>query len=1358
MYRCIHKAVRLGVVSLLLLVWWASTVQAAAPTWTGAGTSSNWSLPANWSGTVGSEAVLTFTGTTRTTNNNDTAAGTYYGGIVFDSAADSFTLNGNQVVMHLVGTNGILNQSANPQTVNLNVGIWWMISGDRQMLVGQDGTGTGTLTMAGVISNISTGVDFGITKVGSGTVVLAGSNTFTGTATISAGSLTLANTLALQNATLDTTGTGLSFGTLTAATMGTVVGANPLVLQNGTGAGVALTIGGRNNDLTIATPLQGAGGSLVKIGTGRLLLSGTNSYNNGTTISGGLLQFGTAASLPTSGSITINGGGALVAAGPYSTVIDWLNSTKVASSSTGAIAIVGSDSEVINLGTSSYSGLYLCGTVGGSTYSGTLTATGSMYRLGGGSSGGGGLTVSSALGDVNGVTGLTVGPAGISSGAIVVLTNTNNSYSGGTTVNGGLLQAQNTGALPGWSTGGITVNGGASLAVNVGGTGEWTAPNIDTLRGAATFNGTAALGIDTSDAGGSFTYSSSIGGGLGLRKLGTGTLLLTSTNNTYSGGTTVSAGILQASNTAALPSWSTSGGIFVKDGAILAVNFGGATDWTASNVNTLRGSATFTGTAALGIDTSNASGTANYSSMLSGTMGLAKLGTGTLKLSGNNGLTYRGFFNVLGGTLQVGNANALGRSQTPLPVTVNDGTLDLNGYNPTIASLNGSAAGTVALGANTLTVSGDANSAFAGVITGTGGGLTITNGNAIALSGSNTFTGKTIVGSGWSVGVLTVANPQALQFSTVSCGYDSGSGPGYSFVLFGTANTAVFGGLEGYGFTGLSDLRLETNTALDDVNYVILPTADSRPLALSVGNNNANTTFSGSIVGSGSLTKLGTGTLVLNPVVFDGTIGAGTANTYSGGTTVAGGTLQLAQPGAMGASGAPLIVNAGTLDLYGFSQSVGALSGGSGAITSSNGAATLTTDFAGSATYNGSIGNTITLVKQGSGILVLTNTNNAYGGGTVLGSGEISVSTEGNLGAGGVDSLKFNGGLLRVTGVAMTSLGTHGANWNSFNGGFDIADAANTFTVTAVISGSSSLIKTGSGKLALAIGAAYTGGTTVEAGVLKFGDGSSPSIGPLNTNVGSTLEMGASMLTIGNGDGNSDIAGTITGSGGSLAVNSTGVTVISGSNSFTSPTALGAAGTLTLANSQALSMSTLDYGSSGGSLGFGTLTAVTLGGMAGTNYHAAIDNRLTLTNASGTAVTLTVGNNGESTYFGGDILGNGGLKKIGAGTLTLAGSDDYSGGTTVLGGVLDIASVSALPGNSTLAIANTAEVVFATDLGSAIQLSLMLPGAGGAEPGMTCFHVTTSPASVPEPGTLALLAAAVLAGIAARRRSDLRNA
>ena len=68
-----------------------------------------------------------------------------------------------------------------------------------------------------------------------------------------------------------------------------------------------------------------------------------------------------------------------------------------------------------------------------------------------------------------------------------------------------------------------------------------------------TFNPGSALGIDTAGATGGFTCSSSIGGTLGLTKLGPNTLIL-SGSNTYTGGTTVSDGTLELASPAALPS------------------------------------------------------------------------------------------------------------------------------------------------------------------------------------------------------------------------------------------------------------------------------------------------------------------------------------------------------------------------------------------------------------------------------------------------------------------------------------------------------------------------------------------------------------------------------------------------------------------------------------------------------------------------------------------------------------------------------------------------------------------------------------------------------------------------------------
>ena len=132
------------------------------------------------------------------------------------------------------------------------------------------------------------------------------------------------------------------------------------------------------------------------------------------------------------------------------------------------------------------------------------------------------------------------------------ISNTANSYSGGSNVNAGILQFANTLAMP--SSGTVAVASGAILGVNVGGSGEFTSGTA----GAGSIGGLVAgiggqgspinwtagaiLGIDTSDAP-SATYGGSIGGTIGLATLGSGTLTLTG-SNTYSGGTDVLGGEL----------------------------------------------------------------------------------------------------------------------------------------------------------------------------------------------------------------------------------------------------------------------------------------------------------------------------------------------------------------------------------------------------------------------------------------------------------------------------------------------------------------------------------------------------------------------------------------------------------------------------------------------------------------------------------------------------------------------------------------------------------------------------------------------------------------------------------------------
>ena len=157
---------------------------------------------------------------------------------------------------------------------------------------------------------------------------------------------------------------------------------------------------------------------------------------------------------------------------------------------------------------------------------------------------------------------------------------------------------------------------------------------------------------------GTLTYAGSLvndgsGTGNNLVKAGPGTLLLSSPSgtNTYSGSTTVSAGTLQVATINLLPGYNSAGSVTVTGGATLAVNYGGATDWTQGNVDTLRTYATFSSGSYLGFDTTNASGGATYGSSITGSpgYGLTKLGSNTLTLSGAD--TYTGATTVSAGTL-----------------------------------------------------------------------------------------------------------------------------------------------------------------------------------------------------------------------------------------------------------------------------------------------------------------------------------------------------------------------------------------------------------------------------------------------------------------------------------------------------------------------------------------------------------------------------------------------------------------------------------------------------------------------------------------------------------------------------------
>ncbi|MET0531717.1 MAG: S8 family serine peptidase, partial [Microvirga sp.] len=187
------------------------------------------------------------------------------------------------------------------------------------------------------------------------------------------------------------------------------------------------------------------------------------------------------------------------------------------------------------------------------------------------------------------------------------------------------------------------------------------------------------------------------------------------------------------------------------------------------------------------------------------------------------------------------------------------------------------------------------------------------------------------------------------------------------------------------------------------------------------------------------------------------------------------------------------------------------------------------------------------LIKTGGGTLTLTGTN-TYSGGTTFAGGILSVARDASLGATAAP-LTFDGGILRVTGTGFTAT-TRPITWANGGGGLDIADPANTFTLSQSLVGSGGLAKLGAGTLALSGSNTYAGPTTIAAGTLRaiggqaIGDRSAVLVGAGATLaladseiVGSlagqgSVALGSARLTTGGDNYSTTFAGTMDCTGG----------------------------------------------------------------------------------------------------------------------------------------------------------------------------------------------------------------------------------
>jgi autotransporter-associated beta strand protein len=504
---------------------------------------------------------------------------------------------------------------------------------------------------------------------GGGTIYTDQANTLTGQLA-GVGALTKAGsgTLTLTGNNNYTGGTTVNAGTL-AVGNSSALGTNTVLLADGTtlqaaanglSIGNAISLGGsatidtQSNGFTLTNAILG-GGSLTKIGTGTLQLSGANSYQGGTAINGGTLAVASDANLGAgSGGLTFNGG-TLQLTGPFGTT---------------------SRSIVLNAG------------------GGTIDTNGNA------------MFVASAI---SGVGGLTKNGAGILDLAAA------NTYTGGTTVNGGTLVLDSVGGSLA-PTGALTVNTGGTFDMSQISTGQ-------TVGALAGTGGQIALGGNTlaTNSSANTTLASQITGTGSLVKLGSGTLTLTGTN-TYTGGTTISGGLINfitASNFG-------TGGITLN---------GGGLQWAAGSTADISSKLAPLGAAGATFDTND--NIVTLASTISGTGGLTKQGGGTLILSGIN--TYAGGTTVNVDTLSVSSDANLGAASGGL--TLNSAALQTTASftSARTITLSGPGGGFLPAAGTTLTLTGN--------IGGTGA-LAMAGAGTLNLTGTNSYTGGTMVGSG----------------------------------------------------------------------------------------------------------------------------------------------------------------------------------------------------------------------------------------------------------------------------------------------------------------------------------------------------------------------------------------------------------------------------------------------------------------------------------------------------------------------------------------------------------------------------------------------------------------------------------
>lgn len=841
--------------------------------------------------------------------------------------------------------------------------------------------------------------------------------------------------------------------------------------------------------------------------------------------------------------------------------------------------------------------------------------------------------------------------------------------------------------------------------------------------------------------GNKLTVGGTISGAGGLTKVGVGTLVLLSPS-TFSGTVNLNEGTLAIGSDSA-----TGTGQLNFNGGLGGATFQSVdgTPHTITNALNFAGSGgattIFGGTGNLKFTGSAANGTAKqltvnnpvteFSGVLSGASSRTVAGTGTLVLSGTNTYSAGTTINA-GSTLQLGNGG-VGGSLSASGVIDVEGTLRFNHSDALVQGINFASAPIIGAGSvvqdGTGTTTLNAANTYSGptiVNNGelfitpayqAGGDVTVANGASFGVSASSVSNsaavGNLTLGNGgsatldFSYGLVGNPTNAALFANTVTINGSCTVGIGGSFAV-GTFPVLKYGSLSGsFNGTVTGPRGVTATLANDTVNHVINVTVSSVGSGIVwTGTNiiapnvwDLNTTVNWLIGGvptdyienvppgdAVTFNDSGSGTVLLSNSVSPASVtinnalvnytfqGSGQINSPGTLTKIGSGTLTLNVPGTFAGN---TVISNGTLNL-GANQSFGNLSGNS-AINVSAGAPTVTVNDSVDTTYAGNASGALGLTKFGSGNFTLTGSNNFSGNvfvslGTVtLDSGTINSGNFSSIGHVGSDNATLT---LKGTAAYITS--------SDFNAG-DVGASVGTLNVQNTSGLTANAIYVGSANSAGSTASGtvnQTGGTVTEqnttAGTFSIGGrASGTSVGGIGTyNLSAGALNAASAIRVG-GAG----AGTFNQNGGTVTA-SAGVDIAS---------IAGATGTYNLDGGTLLTLNVVSSSGVNSTMNFnGGLLVPTANNNSFLTNVAQVNIRnggliIDTTNFNVTISSVLL----HSTVFGDNAV-DGGLTKLGNGTLNLTGlGSSYTGPTTVTGGALNV-SAGSVPNLNNVSVNNSA--------------------------------------------------------------------